>query len=132
MVALAVAVRTALSPACRNELPAPSARRCTGVVGRTVETGTRGLTEGGGIESPRTADAAGAGGGRSTSVQAAGLLGAGVSVSARHGAWPSGGDATPGLTAPAGSWVRHAAPGPDARHRSRPGGTFRLMSSPFA
>src|SRR5258708_9105288 len=132
MVALAVAVRPALAPACRNELPAPSARRWTGVVGRNVETGTLGLTEGGGIESPRTADAAGAGGGRSTSVQAAGLLGAGLSVPAGHGAWPSGVDATPGLTASAVSWVRHAAPGPDAGHCSEPEGTFRLMSSPVA
>src|SRR5258708_27358111 len=110
MVALAVAVRTALSPACRNELPAPSARRCTGVVGRNVETGTLGLTEGGGIESPRTADAAGAGGGRSTSLQAAGLLGAGVSGPPRPGAPPPGVGATPRVTPPAASPGLHTAP----------------------
>src|SRR5258708_17211194 len=132
MVAVAVVVRTACARACRNEVRAPSAGRCTGVVGRNVEAGAVGLTEGGGIESPRTADAAGAGGGRSTSVQAAGLLGAGLSVPAGHGAWPSGVDATPGLTASAVSWVRHAAPGPDAGHCSEPEGTFRLMSSPVA
>src|SRR5260370_26195406 len=101
MVALAVAVRTALSPACRNELAAPSARRCTGVVGLNVETGTLGLTEGGGIESPRTADAAGAGGGGGTYLQGGGLIGAGVVVSPAHWASPSGGGADAGFVASA-------------------------------
>src|ERR1700674_367337 len=129
MVAFAVAVRIALLPACRNPLPASSSRRCAGAAGRSVESGTLGVTSGAAIESPRLTAAVGTDAGSSTSVQAAGLLGAGSSVAAGQGAWPSGVDATPGAIAAAGSCVLHAAPGPDAGHFSAPDGTLRLTSS---
>src|ERR1700674_4793026 len=113
MVAFAVAVRIALLPACRNPLPASSSRRCAGAAGRSVESGTLGVTSGAAIESPRLTAA----------------VGTESSVAAGQGAWPSGVDATPGAIVAAGSCVLHAAPGPDAGHCSAPDGTLRLTSS---
>src|SRR5580704_10598637 len=97
MVAFAVAVRIALSPCWRNELPASSSMRCAGAAGRNVETGTLGATSGGALESARLASPAGTAAGSSTSVHAAGLGSrAGLAAAAGQGTWPSGVDATPG------------------------------------
>src|SRR5450759_371906 len=82
MVALAVAVRIARSPACTNALPVVSPNRTTGRVGRSFETGTLGVTCGGANESPLVATLVEATADRRASVHAAGLLGAGLSLAA--------------------------------------------------
>src|SRR5580704_18009411 len=104
MVAFAVAVRIALSPCWRNELPASSSMRCAGAAGTAA--------------------------GSSTSVHAAGLGSrAGLATAAGQGTWPSGVDATSGAIGAARSCVLHAAPAPDSGHCAEPGGTLRL--TPF-
>src|SRR4029077_7829197 len=109
MVALAVAVRTARSPGCRKVLPASSSTRWVGRDGRSVETGTLGLTWG--AESPFVAASTPASAGSRTSAHAARLPGAGWLPAGGQGVKPSGVEATPGAI-PAGSSVVHAAPGP--------------------
>src|SRR6202035_4859250 len=96
MVELAVAVKIAFAPGCRYVAPAARSRRWADWVGRSVATGTLGAIAGGAIESPVLTEPGAVVVVRSTSVHAAGLLGAGLALPAGHGDWPSGVEATPG------------------------------------
>jgi hypothetical protein len=62
------------------------------------------------------------------SVHAAGLLETGLSETVGHADWPSGVEATPGVTAGTLAALLQVAPGPDAEHCSEPSGTLTLTS----
>src|ERR1700686_1437503 len=76
MVALAVAVRIAFAPGCRNVAPAARSRRWAVWVGRSVATGTLGAIAGGAIASPVLTEPGVGVAVSGTSVHAAGLRGA--------------------------------------------------------
>src|SRR3979409_513352 len=130
MVVLAVAVRTALCPGSTNASEAARSRRCTVSPGRSVETGTLGVTTGDTTDPIRVdvfPDKAEAG--SRMSVHAAGLLNPGFTPVGAHGDWPSGGDPTPGGASATPPMLVHAAPSPEAGHCWAPAGTATRASS---
>jgi hypothetical protein len=115
----ALAVSTTLPPETAAAALEASVTVDGGVVGRMVETGTLGRTDGLPAGAPSSVDWA------TRSLQAAGVLSA---EPLGHGAWPSGVEAVPGATV-APRLVRHDAPTPDAGQGSDPSGRLSCRGS---
>src|ERR1700687_3354453 len=128
MLAVAVAVRTALSPAGRKLTAAVRSKRCSIRSGRSAEMGTLGVIWGGASESPPFATFTVGATARRMSAHAAGLVGTGSSEGVGEGGWAAGVDAVPGFPAGAMPPLLHAAPGPEAGHCWEPAGTLTLAS----
>jgi len=87
--------------------------------------GTLGMTAGLGSVPPLLAAIGGSG----VSLQAADVVGTGLSGIGAHAACPPGSMGMPGAASPADIVVSHAAAGPESRHWCRPAGRLSSESS---